>query len=533
MSKQMRFTLLGGIVLLLIALLIYLIANISSEGNKDLSENQENLENPVGNQEIPAEYDQSFRPQFHYTPAENWMNDPNGMVYYEGEYHLFYQYNPEGDQFGNMSWGHATSKDLVHWKEEEVAMTPDENGMIFSGSIIADENNKSGLFPDGEGGLIAFYTSAGDVQDQRIAYSTDKGRTWTKYEGNPVVPNPDIEDFRDPKVVWHEESEQYIMLLAAGKKVMFYGSKNLVDWEYLSEFGNVGAQDGVWETPELFELPVDGNEEDTRWVLQVDMNPGSIAGGSGGQYFLGDFNGKEFIRQEKTDDINWVDFGKDFYAAQAFNGMDDRTVWMAWMSNWEYAADIPTDPWRGAMSIPREVTLTKDKNDEVQLVQQPAPELEQLRGDLLYETTDETLGGAKPLSDIESQTYEIVAEFEVGSAGEFGFRVRNSDDLKEGTIVGYDAKNDLVFTDRADSGKTDFHENFPGVYRAPSSAEDGTVKLHLFVDRSSVELFANGGRQVMTNRIFPFMESNGLEMYSKDGEVTIKSMQIYEMNTIH
>lgn len=339
MSTRQRITALTGAVVLILSLVIYMLTVSPAE---QISEKEEAAER----EEIS--YDQSLRPQYHYTPAENWMNDPNGMVYYEGEYHLFYQYNPDGDQFGNMSWGHAVSEDLVHWEEQEVALTPDEHGMIFSGSIMADEENKSGLFPGEEGGLIAFYTSAGNVQDQRIAYSTDSGRTWKKHEGNPVVPNPGIEDFRDPKVIWHEQSGKYIMLLAAGKKVMFYGSENLVDWEYLSEFGDTGAQGGVWETPELFELPVDGDEEDTRWVLQVDMNPGSIAGGSGGQYFLGDFDGAVFTRQEKSNDINWVDYGTDFYAAQAFNGMDDRVVWMAWMSNWTYASSLPTDPWRGA-----------------------------------------------------------------------------------------------------------------------------------------------------------------------------------------
>ncbi|MCA0972083.1 glycoside hydrolase family 32 protein [Halobacillus litoralis] len=512
----------SGLVALLLSLIVIFFVNSPNDPPKQLAEGTgENVD-----------YDQTFRPQFHYTPAENWMNDPNGMVYYEGEYHLFYQYNPKGDQFGNMSWGHAVSEDLVHWEELDVAMTPDEHGMIFSGSIIADEENKSGLFPDEEGGLVAFYTSAGDVQDQRIAYSTDKGRTWTKYEGNPVVPNPGIKDFRDPKVIWHEESEKYIMLLAAGNKIMFYGSRNLIDWDYLSEFGEVGAQGGVWETPELFELPVDGKEDDTRWVLQVDMNPGSIAGGSGGQYFLGDFNGTDFIRQEKTDDINWTDFGKDFYAAQAFNGKEDRLIWMAWMSNWQYAGDVPTEPWRGAMSIPREVTLVTDEKGEVQLAQQPAEELEALRGDVLYEAENKTISGPIQLEDFSSSTYEIVAEFDVGTAGEFGFRVRRSEDLKEETIVGYDTKNDLIFTDRMNSGKTSFHEGFPGVYRGPSPSKDGTVTLRIFVDRSSVELFANGDQQVMTNRIFPFQEADGLEVYSKNGDVTLKSMKIYEMNSI-
>ncbi|WLR51024.1 glycoside hydrolase family 32 protein [Bacillus tianshenii] len=523
--KKQTIILLAISSVLIMAVVLYQLINSKSEEKAKPNQKEEKV------QVIPADYNQSSRPQFHYTPRKNWMNDPNGMVYYKGKYHLFYQHNPKGNEFGNMSWGHAVSEDLVHWKEQPVALKPDEHGMIFSGSVVVDKKNASGLFPEEGEGLIAFYTSAGDTQDQRIAYSTDEGKTWKKHEGNPVIPNPGIKDFRDPKVVWHEESKQWVMLLAAGKKIMFYGSKNLVDWNYLSEFGEgKGAQGGVWETPELFHLPVDGNENDKKWILQVDMNPGSVAGGSGGQYFIGEFNGKEFISEQENDEINWVDYGKDFYAAQSFNNKEGNPIWLAWMSNWQYAADLPVQPWKGAMSIPREVSL-KDTNGKVQLVQQPVEEMKKLRGELVYETKNKQLNEKMPMSDFNEETYEIVAEFELGDAKEFGFRIHQG--KSEETIVGYDNRNQLIFTDRVRSGKTDFHPEFAGVYRAPAPPMEGnTVKLHLYVDRSSVELFANNGQKVMTNRIFPSDKSNGLEIYALEGSVKIKSLQIYKMKSM-
>ncbi|MCD5322130.1 MULTISPECIES: glycoside hydrolase family 32 protein [Pontibacillus] len=480
-----------------------------------------------------ASYDEPWRPQFHYTPAENWMNDPNGMVYYKGKYHLFYQHNPKGDQFGHMSWGHAVSEDLVHWKELDVAMTPDENGMIFSGSVVVDDDNTSGLFPEDEGGLIAYYTNAGDVQDQRLAYSTDEGKTWTKYEeGNPVVPNPGIKDFRDPVVMWHEETEKWVMLLVAGDKVMFYESENLVDWSYSSEFGaEHGAHGGVWETPELFELAVDGDSDNKKWVLQVDMNPGSIAGGSGSQYFIGDFDGKEFKLDPDQTETKWTDYGKDFYATQAFNNMD-RVVWIAWMSNWQYAADIPTSPWRGAMSIPREVSLTTNDRGEMLLTQQPIEELQNLRGEKLMEMENRTLNGTMAMPEFDQSSYEIVATFRVDEANEFGFKVAEGEG--EETIVGYDDRNNYLFTDRNNSGKTDFHPEFGGVYRAPMEAMNGyTIKLHIYVDESSVEVFGNNGQKVLTNQIFPTEGSDGLSIYSYGGTVKIESLEVYDMKSMH
>ncbi|WP_226659199.1 glycoside hydrolase family 32 protein [Pseudalkalibacillus hwajinpoensis] len=494
------------------------------------NDNNEKPDQEEKEPEIPKEYNQSLRPQIHYTPEQNWMNDPNGMVYVEGKYHLFYQHNPTENEFGNMGWGHAVSEDLYHWEEKPMALEADEQGMIFSGGAVYDQYNTSGLFEEGKAGLVAFYTIAGAEQTQGLAYSEDGGETWKKYRGNPILPNPGIKDFRDPKVIWHEESEKWIMLLAAGNKVIFYGSDNLIDWEKFSEFGvNQGAQGGVWETPELFKLPVDGNSSNQKWVLQVDMNPGSIAGGSGGQYFIGEFDGKTFTREGAKEDINWVDYGTDFYAAQAFSNHEGNPIWLAWMSNWMYASDLPTDPWKGAMSLPRQVSL-KEVNGETRLIQEPAGEIESNRSKKLVDLSDKEVEGRMPLDDFKADTYEVVAEFDIDTSGEFGFRVRKGDE--EETIVGYDSKNNVAFIDRQNSGDIDFHEQFPGVYRAPlEPTEDGKVKLHLFVDRSSVELFANDGKRVMTNRIFPSEDSDGFEIYAMNGKVTLDFLEVYELDS--
>ncbi|ALC83114.1 MULTISPECIES: glycoside hydrolase family 32 protein [Bacillus] len=475
-------------------------------------------------------YNEIYRPQFHFTPEQNWMNDPNGLVYYKGEYHLFYQYNPKGNTWGNMSWGHAVSKDLLHWEHLDVALKPDELGMIFSGSMVVDKHNTSGLFKKGSGGLVAIFTHAGDTQQQSIAYSEDNGRTWKKYKGNPVIKNPGIADFRDPKVFWHEDTKQWVMVVAAGNRIQIYSSSNLKEWEYKSEFGEgMGAHGGVWECPDLFEIPVDGNPNHTKWVLGVDINPGAVAGGSGGQYFIGDFDGKTFKTKQEPKEINWVDYGKDFYASQSWDNMNQRRVWIAWMNNWNYAEKIPTSPWRSAMSIPREVGLKKTDNGEILLTQKPIHEIKKIR-DKKFEFKNRKIQSENiKIPKISGQTQEIVAEFELGSADEFGFYVRKGHG--EFTKVGYDAKKRELFVDRRKSGRTDFSEDFAGVYTAPLDSEDNKIKMHIFIDRSSVEVFGNDGERVLTNQIFPDPSSDGLEIYSKDGDVKITSLDVYKLGS--
>nr|WP_275897958.1 glycoside hydrolase family 32 protein [Halobacillus ihumii] len=476
-------------------------------------------------------YNEENRPQYHFTPEKNWMNDPNGLVYYKGKYHLFYQHNPYGNKWGNMSWGHAVSKDLVHWEHRPVALKPDDLGAIFSGSIVVDKHNTSGLFENGSGGLIAIYTSAGETQQQSIAYSTDEGETWTKYSGNPVIPNSDIVDFRDPKVMWYEEDEKWVMTIAAGDHVRFYSSKNLIEWKLMSKFGeNQGAHGGVWECPELFKLPVDGDPTNTKWVLQVDINPGSVHGGSGGQYFIGEFDGAKFVNDNPQNEVKWVDYGKDFYATQTWSNTNNRQIWIAWMNNWQYAQAIPTSPWRSAMSIPRELSLKTFSGEGVKLVQNPVKELRRIEKKP-YKWQEETIKpGENILADFDSKTYEITAEFELGSASEFGFKVRKG--ANEETVIKYDVSEEQLIFDRTDSGEDEFSKSFAGKFTAPLDPIDNKIKLHIFVDHSSVEVFANNGEKVMTNLIFPDGSSDGLEIFSKNGNVKLTSLTINEMESV-
>ncbi|MBC7927296.1 MAG: glycoside hydrolase family 32 protein [Bryobacteraceae bacterium] len=305
--------------------------------------------------------DEPWRPQYHFTPAKNWMNDPNGLLYANGEYHLFYQYNPFGNEWGHMSWGHAVSSDLVHWKELPVALAEEKGVMIFSGSAVTDGNR-----------LAAIYTGHTPArQTQNVAFSTDKGRSWTKYAGNPVL-DVGKKDFRDPKVLRYRDRWIMVLALPGEHKVSFYESKNLTSWRHLSDFGPAGATGGIWECPDLFEL-------DGKWVLVVNLNPGSIAGGSGGQYFLGNFNGREF----QADNVEplWIDYGRDMYATVSFFGTPGRKVWLGWMSNWQYAGSEPTSPWRTAQSLPRELKLRNGR-----ILQAPVPELTSLRRSLVSDT---------------------------------------------------------------------------------------------------------------------------------------------------
>lgn len=476
-------------------------------------------------------YSEKYRPQFHFTPEKNWLNDPNGLVFYKGKYHMFYQYNPYGNKWGNMSWGHAVSKDLVHWKHLPVALRPDKLGMIFSGSVVVDKYNTSGLFKGKSGGLIAIYTGGGETQHQSIAYSMDEGKTWIKYEGNPVIPNPGIKDFRDPKVIWYEKEQKWVMILAVGDHVGLYSSKNLIEWKYMSKFGEKeGAHGGVWECPELFELPVNGDPNNTKWVLQVDIGSGAVAGGSGGQYFIGEFDGTKFINDNPPDEIRWVDYGKDFYATQTWFNTKNREIWIAWMNNWEYADSIPTHPWRGAMSLPRELTLKTFPREGIKLIQTPVKELRTIEQSPYKWKNERITPGKNVLSDISSKTIEITAEFELGSASEFGFKVRKG--KNEETIIGYDAARSQLFVDRTNSGKDQFHKQFEGKHTAPLHPVDNRIQLHIFVDHSSVEVFGNNGEVVITDQIFPDPSSKGLELYAKNGDVQLISLTVNKLESV-
>ena len=483
-------------------------------------------------------YREMYRPQFHFTPRKNWMNDPNGLVYFEGEYHLFYQYNPFGIKWGHMSWGHAVSRDLVHWQHLPVAL-PEENGvMIFSGSAVVDEKNTSGFGLNGKPPMVAIYTGyhpANGRQDQRIAYSTDRGRTWTKYGGNPVI---DIKstDFRDPKVFWYEPRQRWIMavVLAAEHKVSFYASPDLKRWTHRSDFGPAGAIGGAWECPDLFELPVDGKPHQTKWGLVVNVNPGGVAGGSGAQYFIGQFDGTTFTNDNPKDHALWLDYGKDFYAVVSWSNIpprDGRRLLIGWMNNWEYGQEIPTSPWRSAQSIPREARL-KTFSDGIRLVQSPVMELQRLR-EAHYTLSNKMIAPASdPLSGqrVNGKALEIIATFEPGTASECGLKVRKG--ANEETVVGYDVATAELFVDRSRSGQVDFNPRFSGKHSGALPAERGRIKLRLFVDWSSVEVFGGDGRTVITEQIFPSAGAGGIALYAKGGAAKLISLDVWGLESI-
>ena len=493
-------------------------------------------------------YTEKYRPQFHFTPPSQWMNDPNGMVYYEGEYHLFYQYHPESTVWGPMHWGHAVSTDLTHWEHLPVALKPDHNGMIFSGSAVVDHADTSGFFGGGSG-LVAIFTHADTYpgssgqnetlalprQRQSIAYSTDKGRTWTMFDGNPVLSDEAITDFRDPKVFWFGPDNRWVMVLAAGDHVRIYTSPNLKDWTFGSEFGKMeGSHDGVWECPDLFELPVDGNPELRKWVMIVSIgdNP-ERPEGSRTQYFTGTFDGTVFTSEYAPSDVIWLDWGRDNYAGVTWSDIpeaDGRRLFIGWMSNWKYANHTPTSEWRSAMTIPRVLTL-HEESEGLRLVQTPVAELEGLRSGGLGRRDVSVSAGSNPLGELKYDTYEIVAEFELDTAAEFGFKVQKSD--KEETVIGYDAAEEVLFIDRCRSGVVGFSDSFPCKHGAPLTPRGNKVKLHAFVDWSSVEVFANDGIAAITDLIFPDPSSLGVEVYAVNGNVTLSSFTLYPLNRIH
>lgn len=641
-------------------------------------------------------YDEPFRPQFHFTPAKNWMNDPNGMVFYKGEYHLFYQHNPFGDKWGHMSWGHAISRDLMHWKHLPVAIPEENDVMIFSGSAVVDWKNTSGFGKDGEPPLIAIYTghhTKKPLQNQHIAYSNDRGRTWAKYAGNPVL-DIGLQDFRDPKVIWHDATQRWIMIVAlpVQHKIAFYASEDLKQWTSLSDFGPAGASKEIWECPDLFPLTIEGTRQ-KKWVLIVNTF-GAPAGGSGCQYFVGDFDGTNFVldanshkaeaevvpegrlfadfegtnynqwtktgtafgdapargtltqqqqvggfrghglvnsylggdqpegtlnspefeithhyinflvgggnhpgkacvnlsidgKIERTatgddsealawkswdvrqyrgkrasiqivdnatsgwghinvdhillanapvksavDGALWADFGPDFYAAVSWSDIpkrDGRRLWLGWMSNWHYATEVPTSPWRSAMSFPRELTLRQTSNG-LRLAQRPVRELSQLRQgshQIRNGSVDEANEWWRR-NHIVGGLCEIEAEFNVSSTnGEFGMKLLQAPEQK--TIITCDPKNQTLSLDRTRSGRTDFHPKFSGRYQAPLPMDGETVRLHILIDTSSIEVLAADGTTVLTALVLPNESNIPMQLWSADGSLKIERMKIWKL----
>lgn len=499
-------------------------------------------------------YREIYRPHCHLTPPEGPMSDPNGMVYYKGEYHQFYQFTGR--------WGHAVSRDLVHWEHLPLALVGDELGDIWSGSAVVDWKDTSGLF-DGGSGLVAIFTHYKEgLQSQSLAYSRDEGRTWEKYAGNPVIPNPGLSDFRDPKVLWHEETGRWVMIVSIDKAVAFYSSPNLLEWRLESRFGGegVGCQAAVWECPDLFRLPVANEPGVFRWVLHVSIGDNEETDGSTAQYFVGDFDGRVFTPEHE--DICWTDHGQDFYAAVTYSDIpesDGRTIWLAWTSNWQYPFEAPTAPWKGGMSLPRELVLTRSGEGELMLLQRPVSELKRLRGEgqefgpllladqripldfrgrsyefeaiVSWEKMEEPAGGA-----VEAEPVRSGQARQTGKAAEFGICVRSSG--REETVLGFRPGRKELFLDRSRSGFTELPKRTGGIahfakeFRAPYVGDPGRIRLRGFVDESVIEWFVGDGETVFTSLVYPDPKSDGLELYARGGTVRLESFTVYPLASI-
>lgn len=465
-------------------------------------------------------YNEKHRPVYHFTPQYGWMNDPNGMVYHKGEYHLFYQHNPYGSVWGNMHWGHAISRDLKKWEYFPVALAPDSIGAIFSGSAVIDKNNTAGF---GANALIAIYTSAAKEQTQSIAYSLDNGRTFTKYDKNPVLSNSGIVDFRDPKVFWHDASQKWVMSLATAQTITFYGSKNLKEWERLSEFGeNIGGHGGVWECPDMFPLTYNGK---TKWVLLVSINPGGPNGGSATQYFIGNFDGKNFTADPLPYPL-WLDYGRDNYAGVTWSNVpqtDGRRIFIGWMSNWDYANNVPSVNFKSAMTIPRELKIQQNGAHLI-LTNYPTRESVDLR-DNATDLSSISVDKDKPTYIVDklfknaTEAYELEMTLETDKAESFNFKLKNK--YKEELTFTFDLKNQNLLIDRSKSGDVKFSERFAEhVIEAPLKSRKN-YKIRLLMDGASSELFVNEGEVVQTNLIFPTEPYNTLEFSSKHGTLNV------------
>lgn len=469
----------------------------------------------------------TLRPLYHFTPPAGWLNDPNGMVYEAGEYHLFYQHQPASLIWGPMHWGHAVSRDLVQWEHLPIALAPDPLGTIFSGSAVVDAHDTAGF---GAGALVAAFTYAADRrQTQGLAFSTDHGRSWAKYAGNPVLaPEDGRVDFRDPKVFWYDQggAGHWVMVVSAGDGIWLYRSPDLKAWTRSSVFQGFGAQGEVWETPDLFELPIDGGPA-TKWVLTVGVMTGAPAGGSGVQYFIGDFDGAAFTCDDPPERVRWADFGADFYAPQSWsNAPGGRRIWLAWMNNWSYAREVPASTWRGSMTAPRDLALTRAPAGLL-LLQRPAPELARLRRaqrSWAEQTIDD---GQQILEGVGGDALEIVVAFDIASAAaeRFGVRVRVGE--REHTTIGYDARRGELYLDREHAGQHAPGFALPQV--APLAPDGRPLKLQIFVDRSSVEVFADDGRVVLTSQVFPSVGSSGIALFSEGGPARLIGLDVYAL----
>jgi fructan beta-fructosidase len=476
-----------------------------------------------------TDYDQPYRPQVHFSPREHWINDPNGLVYFHGEYHLFYQFNPFDDEWGHMSWGHAVSMDLLHWKELPVAIPEKDGEMAFTGSIVVDRENSTGFCAPKAECLVAIYTGYGNTpegtrQNQNIAYSVDDGRTWTRYAGNPVI-DLHMADFRDPSVAWDEKEGRWLMAvsLPLEHKVRFYASANLKEWTQLSDFGPAGDVDGAWECPDLLRVPGENGKGEI-WALKVGLNPGAPQGGSGEQYFLGQFDGTRFVASAETGSHGWTNYGKDDYCAISFNGLPrgEKPVLIGWMSNWQYAAKLPTSPWRGQMSIPRRLSFLRDEAG-VALKQEPvSAALRTSRADISH-----ALFG-KNGSNIKQAAFEMDLQF--GRPIEEIFGVRLYSDEQHWTEIGFDLPKAEFYIDRTKSGAA-ITPDFPAKTTAPLVASR-PYDIRMIIDRSSIEAFAQNGTIAMTNLIYPPSQSSRVTFFSASGKAVFVEGKSWKLRRI-
>ena len=499
-------------------------------------------------------YQEQYRPQFHFSPVQQWMNDPNGMVYYAGEYHFFYQQNPYATIWGPMHWGHAVSKDLVHWEHLPTALFPDNHGAIFSGSAVMDLNNTSGFGSKKNPPMVAIFTyhdhwaeklGTKTYQSQGLAYSLDKGRSWTKYAGNPVLKSPDIPDFRDPKVTWHQSSRQWVMSLAVKDRISFYASKDLKKWRHLSDFGQqIGAHGGVWECPDLIKMRVEGSEEE-KYVLLVSINPGAPNGGSGTQYFVGDFDGKVFTLDKKFErDLTsnpaadvmdkgvWLDHGTDNYAGVTWANLpasEPRVLFAGWMNNWNYANQIPTDRWRGAMTLPRELVLVK-RGEDYRVHSRLIAEVEKLheeQSSLTKPITAKSINVSDALA-IKNMRQRFQFSMDLKQATTASLVIGNSDEKLVFTI---DNQHRQLQLHRADSGQVAFESGFAKPQIAALAEALTHVELDVVLDRSSIEIFVNGGERVFTAQIFPQKPYDRVAI-DADAAVTLQSASAFAIGSI-
>ena len=478
--------------------------------------------------EFSTENREKYRPAYHHTPVYGWMNDPNGMVYKDGKWHLYYQWNPYGSRWQNMTWGHSVSDDLIHWEAMSAAITPNALGTVFSGSAAVDHTGSAGF---GEDAIVAMYTSAGHSQMQSIASSQDNGTTFDVYAGNPVIVMET--EARDPKIAWNEKTGQWDMVLAhaLNHEVLFFSSPDLKTWTRTDSIGQVGATGGVWECPDLFELEIDGKK---KWVLVVNINPGGPFGGSATQYFIGDFDGKKFTADTDAEGnvpTKWMDFGKDHYATVSWSDAPDgRRVALGWMSNWQYADQVPTMQYRSANTLPRDLSLFTGPDGQIYLASTPSPEVAKIRGRQTSGSGRFSVGAKARKFSLPTKNdgiCEITAEIDARGGSDVDITLSNADG--ERVVLTYDASDHTLKFDRMHGTFTDISHHFPAVTEAPTFETDGKLSLRIFVDRGSIEVFAEDGKSVMTNLTFPESPYTTLSV-SGSGKASVESLKIFEIN---